>query len=61
MHNRSRYNSDHALFRAKARRFFREELEPAFDQWEKDGGLPREFWLKGGNNAFHCCGGPNEY
>ena len=61
MHERAIYNSDHELFRTSARRFFREELEPNIDQWEKDGRLPREFWLKAGENGFHCCGVPTEY
>jgi long-chain-acyl-CoA dehydrogenase len=61
MHDRAIYNSDHELFRANARRFFREELEPNIDQWEKEGCLPREFWLKAGENGFHCCGVPEEY
>ena len=61
MHDRAIYNSDHELFRASARRFFREELEPNIDQWEKDGLLPKEFWLKAGENGFHCCGVPAQY
>ncbi|MDD9891303.1 MAG: acyl-CoA dehydrogenase family protein [Gammaproteobacteria bacterium] len=61
MHNRPVYNSDHELFRDNARRFFREELEPNIDQWEKEGRLPREFWRKAGENGFHCCGIPEEY
>ena len=61
MHSRAIYNSDHELFRASARRFFREELEPYIDQWEKEGRLPKEFWLKAGENGFHCCGVPSEY
>lgn len=61
MHNRSIYNSDHELFRDNARRFFREELEPNIEEWEKEGRLPKEFWLKAGENGFHCCGIPEEY
>ena len=61
MHDRTIYNSDHELFRANARRFFRDELEPNIDEWEKEGRLPREFWLKAGENGFHCCGVPEEY
>ena len=61
MHNRAIYNSDHELFRASARRFFRKELEPYIDQWEKEGRLPKEFWLKAGEKGFHCCGVPSEY
>ena len=61
MHDRTIYSSDHELFRVNARRFFRDELEPNIDQWEKEGRLPREFWLKAGENGFHCCGVPEEY
>lgn len=61
MHNRTLFNSDHELFRANARRFFREELEPNIEQWETDGVVPREFWLKAGAHGFHCCGVPEEY
>tara|TARA_B100000686_G_scaffold221447_1_gene228544 strand:+ start:1175 stop:2314 length:1140 start_codon:yes stop_codon:yes gene_type:complete len=61
MHNRPIYSSEHELFRDNARRFFREELEPNIDQWEKEGRLPREFWRKAGENGFHCCGIPEEH
>lgn len=61
MHDRSIFNSDHELFRSNARRFFREELEPNIEQWENEGVLPREFWLKAGANGFHCCGIPEQY
>ncbi|MDG2249410.1 MAG: acyl-CoA dehydrogenase family protein [Gammaproteobacteria bacterium] len=61
MHDRAIFNSDHELFRSNARRFFREELEPNIESWEKAGRLPKEFWLKAGENGFHCCGIPEEY
>ena len=43
MHDRAIFNSDHELFRSNARRFFREELEPNIESWEKVGRLPKEF------------------
>jgi len=61
MQSRSIYSSDHELFRTNARRFFREELEPNIDQWEKDEVIPRSFWEKAGENGFLCCGVPEEY
>ena len=61
MQNRSIYGSDHVLFRENARRFFREELEPNIEQWEKDGVVPKGFWRKAGENGFLCCGVPEEY
>jgi len=61
VHDRAVYDTNHELFRSNARRFFREELEPNIGRWEKDGVLPREFWLKAGEKGFHCCGIPEEY
>lgn len=61
MQSRAIYSSDHELFRTNARRFFREELEPNIDQWEKDEIIPRAFWEKAGANGFLCCGVPEEY
>lgn len=61
MQNRAIYSSDHELFRTNARRFFREELEPNIEQWEKDEIIPRSFWEKAGANGFLCCGVPEEY
>ena len=61
MHDRAVYDTHHELFRSNARRFFREELETNIERWEKDGVLPREFWLKAGEKGFHCCGIPEEY
>lgn len=61
MHKRKLYSSDHELFRDNVRRFYREELEPNIEQWEKDGVVPRSFWEKAGENGFLCCGVPEEY
>jgi long-chain-acyl-CoA dehydrogenase len=61
MHKRAIFNSDHELFRANARRFFREELEPNIEQWETAGVVPKQFWLNAGKHGFHCCGVPEEY
>tara|TARA_R110002111_G_scaffold262444_2_gene338534 strand:+ start:5837 stop:6976 length:1140 start_codon:yes stop_codon:yes gene_type:complete len=61
MQDRAIYSSDHELFRTNARRFFREELEPNIEQWEKDEIMPRSFWEKAGANGFLCCGVPEEY
>ncbi|MEH6542686.1 MAG: acyl-CoA dehydrogenase family protein [Porticoccaceae bacterium] len=61
MTSRSVYSSDHELFRDNARRFYREELEPNIEQWENDGIIPREFWLKAGENGLLCCGIPEQY
>lgn len=61
MENRSIYDSDHELFRANARRFFREELEPNIEKWENASIVPREFWRSAGEKGLLCCGIPEEY
>lgn len=61
MENRSIYDSDHELFRANARRFFREELEPNIEEWENASIVPREFWRSAGQKGLLCCGIPEEY
>jgi len=61
MENRSIYDSDHELFRANARRFFREELEPNIEEWENSSIVPREFWRSAGEKGLLCCGIPEEY
>ena len=61
MQNRSIFSSEHELFRENARRFFRTELEPNIERWEKDGIVPKSFWRKAGENGFLCCGVPEEY
>lgn len=30
------------------------EAYPYFEQWEKDRDIPRDFWLKLGENGFLC-------
>src|SRR3546814_12196619 len=56
MHDRKIYDSNHAMFRDSARRFFKEEVEANIAQWEKDGIVPRSFWQKAGAQGFLCCG-----
>src|SRR3546814_13803840 len=58
MHDRKIYDSNHAMFRDSARRFFKEEVEANIAQWEKDGIVPRSFWMKAGAQGFLCCGMP---
>lgn len=61
MHARKIFDSDHAMFRDSARRFFREEVEANIAEWEKDGIVPRSFWKKAGTHGFLCCGIPEKY
>ncbi|WP_027724336.1 acyl-CoA dehydrogenase family protein [Tuberibacillus calidus] len=45
---------EHQLFRQSVRKFLEKEAAPFFEQWEKDRLIPREFWLKMGEQGFLC-------
>jgi acyl-CoA dehydrogenase len=45
---------EHHLFRQSVRKFLEKEAVPYYDQWEKDRMIPREFWLKMGEQGFLC-------
>ncbi|MEB3103774.1 acyl-CoA dehydrogenase family protein [Ferviditalea candida] len=42
------------MFRTALRKFLEKEAYPFYDQWEKNGLIPRELWEKMGNNGFLC-------
>lgn len=49
------------MFRESVRRFVEKEAVPYHKQWEKDGIVPREFWLKAGEQGYLCIDVPEEY
>ena len=55
------FSPDHELFRATVRRFIEEHVTPFHAQWEKDGQVPRDLWLKAGEYGLLCCNVPEEY
>ncbi|WP_310964642.1 acyl-CoA dehydrogenase family protein [Nocardioides terrisoli] len=55
------YTDEHEDFRRTARTFFDKEVVPHHDQWEKDGIVPRELWLKAGEAGLLCFDVPEEY
>ncbi len=55
------YTSEHEDFRKTARTFYEREVTPFHDQWEKDGIVPRELWLKAGEAGLLCFDVPEEY
>jgi len=61
MHQRSIHSSEHALFRDNVRRFFKRELEPNIERWEREGVIPRSFWKTAGDNGLLCCQVPERY
>lgn len=58
---RTLFDSDHDIFRESVRRFIEKEISPYHEQWEKDGAVPRELWLKAGEAGLLCCSVPEEY
>lgn len=49
------------MFRDTVRKFVEKEVVPYHAQWEKDGIVPRELWLKAGAQGLLCCTIPEEY
>lgn len=45
---------DHAIFRQSLRKFLEKEAVPYYSDWEKNGIIPREFWLKMGKQGYLC-------
>lgn len=45
---------EHELFRKSLRKMLEREAYPFFEEWEKNREIPREFWLKMGDNGFLC-------
>ncbi|MDM5212427.1 acyl-CoA dehydrogenase family protein [Peribacillus sp. NJ4] len=52
--SRSFLTEKHLLFKQSIREFLDKEAVPFYDQWEKEGGIPRSFWKKIGDNGFLC-------
>ena len=55
------WTEEHEDFRRTARAFFEREVAPHHDQWEKDGIVPRELWLKAGEAGLLCFEVAEEY
>ena len=58
---RQLYDSDHQMFRDSVRKFLETEAMPHHEQWEKDGMVSDEIWLKAGEQGFLCPMVPEEY
>lgn len=55
------FTPEHEMFRDAVRRFVETELVPHHEQWEEDGMISREAWLKAGAAGMLCCDVPEEY
>jgi acyl-CoA dehydrogenase len=58
---RTLFDGDHEIFRDTVRRFVDEEIAPFHAQWEKDGKISRDAWLKAGELGLLCASMPEEY
>jgi acyl-CoA dehydrogenase len=58
---RTLFDNDHEIFRDTVRRFIEEEISPNHAEWEKDGKISREAWLKAGELGLLCASMPEEY
>ncbi len=58
---RTLFGEEHEVFRNSVRRFIKNEITPYHDQWEKEGQVSREVWLKAGEQGFLCSSVPEEY
>jgi alkylation response protein AidB-like acyl-CoA dehydrogenase len=55
------YEQEHEDFRASVRAFMEKEVVPHHEQWEKDGQVSREVWLKAGEAGLLCFDVDEEY
>ncbi len=55
------HDADLELFRDNFRRFMAENIKPHYEQWEKEGLMPRSVWSQLGENGFLCVDMPEEY
>ncbi|GAB5387202.1 MAG: acyl-CoA dehydrogenase family protein [Alphaproteobacteria bacterium] len=58
---RDLFSPEHELFRDQVRRFVVEEVTPHHADWEEQQHVPRDLWLKAGENGFLGCQIPEEY
>jgi len=61
MITRTVYREDHEMFRATVRRFVERECLPRQAEWDADGCVDRETWLKAGREGLLCTSLPEEY
>jgi acyl-CoA dehydrogenase len=55
------YTEKHQQFREKLRAFCQTEVIPYIDQWERDGIVPKETWVKMGREGFLCTAVSTKY
>ena len=54
-------NEELIMFQNSMREFLKHEVVPNHEQWEKDGHVPKDIWLKAGENDFLGIDVPEKY
>ncbi|NLU68929.1 acyl-CoA dehydrogenase family protein [Streptomyces sp. HNM0574] len=55
------YTEDHEAFRQTVRTFLTKEVQPHYEQWERDGIVSREAWLAAGRQGLLGIAVPEEF
>lgn len=55
------WTDSHRIFHKSLKRFIKKEITPNVEAWEKEGAVPRELWLKMGEQGYLCPWLPEEY
>jgi len=58
---RTIFEEEHQMFRQAIKTFVEREVAPYHQQWEKEGIVPRDLWLKAGAQGFLCMDVPEEF
>ncbi len=61
MIERTLFTPDHTMYRDTVRKFLENEVLPFHADWEEQGYVDREVWLKAGANGLLCSSMPDEY
>ena len=55
------FSEEHFMFQESVRTFMKREVEPYYEEWEKDGKVSKDLWLKAGKIGMLCPDFPEEY
>jgi len=61
MIERTIFSEQHEQYRSTVRRFLEKEVAPHHEQWEEDGYVNRDVWLKAGENGLLCPSMPEAF
>ena len=61
MITRNLFTEEHEMLRIAVRDFYQKEIVPYHDEWEQEGQISREAWLKAGELGILCPCVPSDY